>query len=258
MKHRYPTVTLLLVSTALGSCTSPPDQSIIVSEARAPGSICDFSDATLYVESAAVDLAAYGAQSSYVQVFGWENDLENISVTVTQQITSETPNTFIATTIEDNYTLLGAPTTAGTPPNGLVSISATIPPGGTPTANTVGVYLLTQAAMQAICGDPTLTENCPGFPAGTPSATLLVKFQITGALVGGGATSTNPIIYPVYLFNHGNTVPPSRQVGPTLPDGGATFVVDPTIEPWDCAPNSVSEVTSCNVPGRDIAYCVTQ
>jgi hypothetical protein len=254
MKHRYSLFALMLFVVLFGSqCTSPPDQSIIVSAARAPGNICDFSNATLYVESAAVDLAAYGSASSYFQVFGWENDLENISVTVTQQITSETPNTFIATTIENKYQYSGATK----PPDGLVNISASIAPGGTPTNNSVGVYFLTQEAMASICGAPTAAENCPGLPAGSPSATLLVTFQITGALVGGGAASTNPITYPVYLFNSGNTVPNNIGIPGGLSDGGVLFKPDPTLEPWTCLPGTTPQVTSCGVPGRDITYCAT-
>jgi hypothetical protein len=240
MKHRFVLLSLMSFAMFCGSaCTSPPDQSIIVSTARAPGNICDFSNAALYVESAAVDLAAFGQQSSYFQVFGWENDLENISVTVTQQITAETPNTFIATTIEDKYNLVAGVS----PPAGLVNISASIAPGGTPTNNDVGVYLLTQAAMQDICGAPSATENCPGLPAGSQTKTLLVTFQITGALVGGGAASTNPITYPVYLFNSGNTQPQDA--------------ANPSIEPWVCIPPAQPEVTSCGIPGRDITYCAS-
>jgi hypothetical protein len=250
MKHRFFAAVLVLAATALGSgCTSPPDQSIIVSLARAPGSICDFSNATLYVEGGALDLAVYPVDQTYYQVFGWENDLENISVTVTQQITSETPNTFVATTIEDSYVLTNTGADGGTvvgpnPPAGLVSISATIPPGGTPTNNTVGVFLLTQTAMQAICGKPTAHDNCPNFPNTGVTQTLLVTFQITGALVGGGATSTNAITFPVTLFKG------------LAPDGAGGFI--PSFDPFTgaCVPGYITQTTSCGVPGRDIAYCV--
>jgi hypothetical protein len=219
----------MLLATLLGAaCTSPPDQSIIVTTARAPGSICDFSDSTLYVEGGALDLSVPPLYQSYYQVFGWENDLENISVTVTQQITSETPNTFIATTIEDNYVLVNGTN----PPAGLVSISASIAPGGTPVDNTVGVFLLTSSAMEAICGPTiTATDNCPGFTVG--SATLLVTFQLAGALVGGGATKSNPVTYPLTLFKGGHVAANGT-----------------------CDPGFVSQTTSCNAPGRDIQYCV--
>ena len=221
-------LTALLVGSA---CSAPPDQSIIVSTARAPGINCDFSDSTKYVEGGALDMSVPPIYQSYLQIFSWENDLQNISVTTTTQITSETPNTFIATTIKDNYVLVGGTS----PPNGLVSISASIPPGGTPNENDVGVYLLTSTARQAICGAPSATDNCPGLvlTAAQPSATLLVTFQVAGALVGGGAAQTNAITYPLTLFKGGN--------------------VD--VATGQCAAGFVPVTTSCGDPGRDIAYC---
>jgi hypothetical protein len=252
MKHRISYVALMSLVTLFGSqCTSPPDQSIIVTTARAPGDICDFSNATLYVEGGALDVDVYPAFQSYYQVFGWENDLENISVTVTQQITSETPNTFVATTIEDSYVLEsqgpdGGAVVGPNPPPGLVSISATIAPGGTPTDNSVGVFLLTQSAMSAICGPPTLHDNCPNFPNKPITESILVTFQITGALVGGGATSTNPITFPVTLFKG------------LAPDPTSLTGFKPSFDPFTgaCVPGYVTQTTSCGVPGRDIAYCV--
>ena len=57
MKRPFSVVVRMLLATLLGAaCTSPPDQSIIVTTARAPGSICDFSDSTLYVEGGALDV----------------------------------------------------------------------------------------------------------------------------------------------------------------------------------------------------------
>ncbi len=227
MKHGNPGTFTLAVLLWVTACSAPPDQSIIVSVARAPGTSCDFSDPTLYVESGALDLSVAPLFQSYYQVFSWENDLQNISVTVNTQITSETPNTFIATTIKDSYVMVGGTN----PPNGLVSISATIAPGGTPNDNSVGVFLLTNAAVQAICGNPTPLDNCPNF-AGGPS-TLLVTFQIAGSLVGGGAAQTNPIVFPLTLFKGGNVAA----------DG-------------TCKPPTVAQTTGCGIPGRDIPYCV--
>jgi hypothetical protein len=227
MKRRLALLSILPVLLLGSACSAPPDQSIIVTSARAPGTNCDFSDSTKYVESGALDLSVPPLFQSYYQVFSWENDLQNISVTVTTQITSETPNTFIATTIKDNYVMVGGTS----PPNGLVSISASIAPGATANSNSVGVYFLTSAAVQAICGNPTAFDNCPNF-AGGPS-TLLVTFQIAGALVGGGAAQTNPITYPLTLFKGGNVAPDGTCIAPAVP-----------------------ETTSCGIPGRDIPYCV--
>ena len=236
MKRRF-SVVLMLPAMLFGSaCKSPPDQSIIVTLARAPGLACDFSDPTHYVEGGSLDVSVPTDEHSYYQVFGWENDLENISVTVTSQITSETPNTFIATTIIDQYELVGGTS----PPTGLVSISATIPPGGVPTTNTVGVFLLTQDAMADICGVPAGSDNCPNFPSDGTVQTLLVTFQIAGALVGGGSAQTNPVTYPLTLF---------KGLGPgNIPAFDATT--------GKCIPGFLPVTTSCGVPGRDEQYCV--
>src|SRR5450755_172458 len=107
MSYRLRAVWMLPALLVGSACSAPPDQSIIVSNARAPGLACDFSDATHYVESGALDLSVSPLFQSYIQVFSWENDLENISVTVNTQITTETPNTFLATTIKDNYVMVG-------------------------------------------------------------------------------------------------------------------------------------------------------
>lgn len=230
MKSSFLAVFMLSALFVLSGCSAPPDQSIIVSAARAPGTTCQFNDATLYVETGAIDLSVPALYHSYYQIFGWENDLQNISVTVTSQITTETPNTFIATTIKDNYVLVGGTN----PPNGLVSISATIAPGGNPTTNSVGVYLFADSTNQAICGTPTATDACPLFTGGPE--TLLVTFQIAGALVGGGAAQTNPITFPVTLFK------------------GDPANIDPLT--GKCLNGTVAQTTSCGIPGRDIPYCV--
>jgi hypothetical protein len=232
MKHRFAAISIVAAVFLGTACSAPPDQSIIVSSARAPGTACDFSDATKYVEGGALDLSVPPLYQSYYQVFSWENDLENISVTVNTQITSDTPNTFIATTIKDNYVLVGGTN----PPNGLVSITASILPGGTFNTNSVGVFMLTSEAVTAICGPTTtVTDNCPGFTAG--SATLLVTFQIAGALVGGGAAQTNPVTFPLTLFKGGNVVN------------------NPLTGTFSCAAGTSPQMTSCGIPGRDIPYC---
>lgn len=232
MKHR---ISVLLLSTAMligSACTAPSDQSIIVANARFPGTECDFSNASLYVESGALDLSVLPIYQSYYQAFSWENDLEDISVTVTSQITSETPNTFIASTINDSYNLVGG----ASPPSGLVSISAAIQPGGTFENNYVGVYLLTAEAVTSICGPPLLdgTDNCPNFDA-SKQQTLLVTFTLSGALVGGSAAATNAVTFPIYLFKGGHVAPNGS-----------------------CDTGYVAQTTSCGVPGRDIPYCVPE
>jgi hypothetical protein len=222
----------MLVASA---CTAPSDLSIIVTQARAPGTSCDFSDATKYVEGGAIDMSVFGGNSGYFQVFGWENDLQQISTTVNgDTISGPTVNTFIANRIELSYVLVNG----ANPPPGLVNISATIPAGGTPDKDTVGVEFLTQAAGQAICGLPVGLDICPGVPPGT-SQTLLVTFQLAGSLVGGGAAKSSPVTYPLTLFRGPRLTPP--------PLGGGLL--------GTCRPNFAPQTTSCNVPGRDIPYC---
>jgi hypothetical protein len=235
MKRRS-TVLTLSAMFLCSACSAPKDQSIIVSVARAPGLACDFSDSTKYVEGGAVDLAVFGAATSYYQVFSWENDLQDISVTVNgSQLTTDTPNTFIASAIRDSYLFVGGTN----PPTSFVNISASIAPGGTPILNSVGVQLLTQEAALAICGLPVGTDNCPNVAALPPlgagtTHNLLVTFTIAGNLVGGGSAQTNAITYPLSLFNSG------------------TF--DGTTE--QCVAGTIPQVTSCGVPGRDIPYCI--
>lgn len=235
MKYPFSAMSMLAALLVGSACSAPPDQSIIVSTARAPGNNCDFADSTKYVEGGALDLSVPPLYQSYFQIFSWQSDLQNISVTVTSQITSETPNTFLATTIKDSYVLVGGTN----PPNGLVSISAAIAPGATANQNDVGVYLLTANARQALCGTPVPGDNCPNVqltPA-APTATLNVTFQIAGALVGGGSAQTNPVTFPLTLFKGGNVV---NNVG----NGGFT-----------CAAGTKLVTTSCGIPGRDIAAC---
>jgi hypothetical protein len=249
MKHRW-LFFLTLPTLALGSaCTAPPDQSIIVTVARAPGDKCDFSDPTKYVEGGAVDLGALGAFSSYSQIFGWENDLNATGVTVNgQTLTTGTPNTFVSTSVKLSYVVVGGG--LPTPPPGVVNMSATIAPGGTPTTNTVGVELLTQQAAQAICGTPNaLTPyDCPNFTPNHATVTLLVTFQITGALVGGSAAQTNPITYPITLANYGHVNPATGLCANPCPAAPPL----PAPPPYCYVP----QVTSCGIPGRDVPYCV--
>jgi hypothetical protein len=234
MKYPFSAVFLLVALLVGSACSAPPDQSIIVSTARAPGPNCDFSDATKYIEGGALDVSVPPIFQSYFQIFSWENDLQNISVTVTSQITTETPNTFIATTIKDNYVMVGGTN----PPNGLVSITASIGPGATSSQSDVGVYLITNEARQAICGAPSATDNCPNLvlTAAAPTATLLVTFQIAGALVGGGAAQTNPVTFPLTLFKGGT-------------------VVTTATGTLGCASGAAPRTTSCGIPGRDIPFC---
>ncbi len=232
---------LLAVPLLLESCTAPANQSIIVAEARAPGTSCNFTDPTMYVENGAVDMSVYGTNSSYYQVYSWQNDLENISVTYgNSNITAETPNTFIASRIDLSYQVVGPSTkcglqtcpTATAPPPGTINISAAITPGATFSTNSVGVYLMTPEAAQTLYS----TVQQAAIQAQAPiSYTLLVTFDLAGTLVGGGAAATNSVTYPVYLF-YG--IPPSPR------------------DSLGCPVGSVSEMTSCNVPGRDIQYCI--
>src|SRR5208283_4407628 len=144
-------------------------------------------------------------------------------------ITAETPNTFIANRIDLSYQLSPA---AATPPPGTINISAAITPGATFSTNSVGVYLVTPEAASVLY---PIVRNAAIAAQAPISYTLLVTFDLAGTLVGGGAAATNTITYPVYLF-YG--IPPSPRDSLSCPEG------------------TIPQVTSCNIPGRDIQYCV--
>jgi hypothetical protein len=221
---------LLLVSAAVlaPACSATKDNSIVVTSARAPGDKCDFGDPTLYVESGAIDIAAFGNASSYVQVFSWENDLQQISTTVNgDTISGPTLNTFIATQVNLSYVLVGAATS---PPPGINNMNATITAGATPDKNSVGVEFLTQQAATFL--NAAIPVPAPG--GITPSQTLLVTFQIVGALVGGSAAATNPVTYPLTVFKA------------TPPDPG-TLTCPGTTNPHF--------FSTCGIAGRDGPYC---
>ena len=225
MKSLHLPFLLLSVAVVAPACSATKDNSIVVSSARAPGDKCDFGDPTLYVESGSVDIAAFGAGSSYVQVFSWENDLQQISTTVNgDTISGATLNTFISTQVNLSYVLVGGTN----PPPGIVNMNATITAGGTPDKNSVGVEFLTQQAAQTL--NAAIPDPAPG--GITASQTLLVTFQIVGALVGGGAAATNPVTFPLTVFK---ATPPVAGVCP-----GTT------------TPHSFS---TCGIPGRDGPYC---
>ena len=222
---------LLPLVAAAAACSAQPSISVVVTAARAPGDNCDFSDPTKYVEGGAVDMSVFGAASSYFQVFSWESQLQQISTTVNGDvIASSQANTFVANRVELSYILVGGTN----PPNGLINMSATITAGATPDKNSVGVELLTGDAAAAAAAVVT-----PG-----TSTTLLVTFQIAGNLVSGASASTNPITFPLTLFS----------CDPAALNHNCAAA---TQQPLSCPqPNYHSQTTTCNIPGRDIAYCV--
>jgi len=241
---------LLPLVVAAAACSAQPSISVVVTAARAPGDNCDFSDPTKYVEGGAVDMSVFGAASNYFQVFSWESQLQQISTTVNGDvIASSQANTFVANYAQLTY-ILGSGTTCSTATPcpagsfcsagfcaqslapGIINMSATITAGATPDKNSVGVELLT--------GDAAAAANAVVVP-GT-STTLLVTFQIAGNLVSGASSMTNPITYPLTLFT---CAPAAAGGGCAAPNSDLT-----------CPTNYHSQTTSCNVPGRDIPYCV--
>jgi hypothetical protein len=234
MKCRELLLLTLLAVPLLPSCTAPSNQSIIITTARAPGGSCGFTDSTLYVENGSLDLSVYQNNSSYYQVFSWENDLEDISVTYgNSNITTDTPNTFIANRIDLSYALLGPPGVAvPAVADGIINVQAAIFPGATATTNSVGVFMLTPAAVETVLPVVKAQAILEQRPV---SFTLLVTFDLAGTLVGGGAAQTNTITFPLYLF-YG--IPPSPP------------------NSLNCPAETTPEVTSCNFPGYNLQYCV--
>ncbi|HXX30690.1 MAG TPA: hypothetical protein VEJ89_08230 [Myxococcaceae bacterium] len=214
---------LLPALVAAAGCSAEKNLSIVVSAARAPGTNCDFSDPTKYVEGGAVDMSVFGGASTYFQVFSWESQLQQISTTVNgDQISGAQANTFISTYVQLSYILVGG----SNPPTGIINMSASITAGATPDKNSVGVELLTPQAATA--GYNAALAN-PG-----ASQTLLVTFAIFGNLVGGGSSQTNPVTFPLTLF----------------------YGIPPVAGTLTCPANTTSQMTSCGIPGRDIQYCV--
>ncbi len=229
MKYKYVLVLMLAQLPLLPACTAPSNQSIIISSALAPGGSCNFQDFTLYVEGGSLDMSVYKTNSSYYQVFAWENDLQNISVNYNgTNITEDTPNTFIANRIELTYDFVGQ----ANPPPGIINFSAAIFPGALPTTNSVGVYLLTPAAADFVY---PIVRDAAIAAQEAKSFTLNVTFDLAGTLVGGGAAATNPITYPITLF-YGIAPFPAYTLS--------------------CPNGSTPETTSCNIPGYNLPYCV--
>ena len=220
---------LLPLLAAAAACTAEKNISIVVTAARAPGDNCDFPDPSKYVEGGAIDMSVFGPNSSYFQIFSWESQLQQISTTVNgDTIAGPQANTFIANRVELTYLLVNGTN----PPNGLINMSASIAAGATSDKNSVGPELLTPDAAQA--ADAATTVGA--------SQTLLVTFQIAGNLVSGASSATNPVTFPLTLFR---CPPAALNAECAAPKSDLT-----------CPTNYHSQTTSCNIPGRDIAYCV--
>jgi len=226
--HRY--LLLFPAVAILAACAAEPDTSVVVSIARAPGENCDFSDPTKYIEGGAVDMSVYGDASSYFQVFSWESQLQQITTTVNgDQISGPVLNTFVANRVELSYILVGGTN----PPPGIINMAAAIPAGGTADKASVGVELLTPEAAAA--GNAAAVTGT--------SQTLLVTFQVAGNVVGGAGLTTNPVTFPLTLFR--------------CPPASTDFnCAEASQFPLACPTNYHSQVTSCNIPGRDIPLCV--
>jgi len=217
--HGEPSGAALLLS----ACAAD-DLNIIVLNARAPGTKCDFTDDTLYWPRGSLDFTpwvdangATNVSSRYYQVFSWESSLSSNPISVGGQVIDPgAGNTFIADTAVYSYQYSDPSVTLA---NESENLRAAITAGGTAVQNSVPADLLQPNAATAIVNSGINANR----------QTLLVTLQYFGKLVAGGSKHTNKVTFPLTLYRNSTTpVNCYALVPPKVPAGGA-----------------------CNVPGRD-------
>jgi hypothetical protein len=241
MRRHKPLLPFALLSLLLAACSADP-LNIVVLGARAPGDKCDFSDNTKYVEGGSVDFRPYVDPStgaivstgSYGQIFGWENNLQRVPLSVNGDVVDNgSGNDFIADSVVYEYQYTDPSVTLATE---LQNIHATIAAQGDDEDNTVGISLIQPGASAAI-GASTLIDTVP--------QTLLVTFQIFGKLVAGQPKFSNKVSFPVTVY----------RTGLTCNAGGCTITT------LDCGAGGgglVINAGPCGIPGRDQVISCTK
>jgi hypothetical protein len=217
-----PRVALGLLALALLSACKADDLNIIVLNARAPGSNCDFSDDTKYVSRGSLDLTPYVEGTStlvtdqFYQVFSWQNNLTSVPIIVNgQTVDPGAGNTFIADSVVYSYQYSDPSVTLA---DETQNIRAVIVAGGNSKDNSVPAELIQPKAFAAINASTAID---------TSAQTLLVTFQYFGKLAAGGSTKyTNKVTFPVTIYRRSTT-------------------------PLTCTPPAVVNGGACGVPGRD-------
>ena len=176
-------VAAFIAVSALIACRGQPATGVNISHARAGGNDCTYSDETIYAERGSFD-SAFG--SSYLQIFGWENNLGRPTLAVGSSVLAGgSNNDFIAKEAvlsfqADGYNL----------PNETFALSALIAAGSDSTKNSVRVPLITGAIAEKFIGI-------------TKPVILLTTFQLQGTTQGGDKLSTQPFTYPIEVYNSG-------------------------------------------------------
>jgi len=188
-----------LLAPLLAGCKADPS-SVVVLNARAPGSKCDFSDDTLYVSGGSLDLRPYiltaGGPTlqagTFYQVFSWQNNLVPVPLVVNgQTIDSGAGNNFIANQVFYSYQWSGAGQSFASE---ISNTHAVIFAGGTSKDNSIGIELLQPKAAAQLATIATTT-----------SQTLLVTFKVGGNLAGGNGLDTNEVAFPLTIYKSSDT-----------------------------------------------------
>jgi hypothetical protein len=193
-----------LALLTLAGCSADP-LNVIILNARAPGSKCDFSDATLFVARGTLDFRAGGGATSYgyFQAFSWENQMQPTTISVNgSTIDPGGGNDFIGDTMVFQYQYTDP---AVTLPDETQNVREAISAGGTTTDNFMGADLIQPGALAKI--DATI---------GTTAQTLLVTFQMFGKTAGGSSKHTNKVSFPLAVYNSDPTTPISCPAGTKL------------------------------------------
>lgn len=229
---KFALVGVVGVVLALAACSS--DQlSVIVLSARAPGDKCDYPDDTLYVSGGSVDFRPYttgplggvSQTTNFFQVFSWENNLQQIPLTVNGQVVDTgSGNDFISDTVVYSYRLSDGSVTI---PDQIENVRAIVTAGGDPAKNSVPANLIQPGAATIL--DPVL---------GPAAKTLLVTFHYEGKTAAGASLHTNDVTFPVYVYKSGTTTLDCFGGGFPNPDGGTPIP-------------STLQTGTCGIPGKN-------
>jgi len=201
-------VVMLLGPLALLGCSA--DQlSVVISNARAAGDKCDFTDDTIYVSGGSVDMRPYDVgtppvtfqSASFYQVFSWENNLISVPLVVNgQTVDPGAGNNFVVDTAHFSYQYSGAGQTFE---DEIANMRAVISAGGTARDNSVGVELIQPKAAAKLL---TIVNTTP--------QTLLVTFWLSGKLTAGSSLNTNKVSFPITVYQSaaGTLTCPAGQV----------------------------------------------
>ena len=197
MSRRLAVPPLLAVATGavllLTGCSADP-LSVVILNARAPGTACDFKDASLFVARGSLDFrpGSVALTSGYFQAFSWENQMQPSPLSVNGQLVDPGGgNDFIGDSIVYEYQYSDPNLVL---PTETQNVRESISAGAKPDQNYMGAELIQPNALGAL--DASLT------PTGQ---TLLVTFQMFGKLAGGTSKHTNKVSFPLTVYKSDTT-----------------------------------------------------